>query len=74
VRLLARPAGEVRKHLCRVESGVPALEGDDHAAVLGAVLLAETVEVDGEIGVVPGEDSHVLSPARRPVSGLCRRR
>ena len=41
---------------------MPPLEGDDHPAVLGAVLLAETVEVDGEIGVVAGEGSHVLSP------------
>jgi hypothetical protein len=27
---------------------VPALESDDHSAVLGAVLLTEVVEVNGE--------------------------
>ena len=54
MRLLAGAVGQVGEHLRGVEPGVPALEGDGHAAVLGAVLLADALDVDGELGVVSG--------------------
>ena len=60
MRLLAGAAGQVGEPLGGVEAGVPALEGDGHAARLGAVLLAGAVDVDGQLGVVAGEGSHGL--------------
>ena len=60
--LLAGTAGKAGEHLGRVQPGLPALQSDDHPAGLGAVLLADPVDVDGEVGVLAGKGTHVVSP------------
>ena len=63
--------GEVGEHLGSVQSGVPVLDGDDHAAFLGPVLLAQSVEIDSDGGVLSRERSHVLAPWLRGPARPC---
>ena len=74
VRLLAGAPREVGEHLGGVEPRHPALEGDDHPTGRRAVLSADTIDVDGDLGVGSGVGSMSRSFARRRGRRLIRRR
>jgi hypothetical protein len=63
--LLAGAAGKAGEHLGRVEPRLPLLKGNDHPALLGPVLLADAVFLEGDLGVVPSEGAHLISPRDR---------